>query len=410
MRGPSTSPRWLVVVLAATLVAGCKKKGPDPDAPGPAPAVEHIGPPLTEDDYREFGEKLEKAVADGDRAELDRLVRILDLVERSASDLHLTQSERKGLLAGASGAAGQFSQQFINAVQDGGSYSVVRVRTIDDRPRVLLRMIDSEGSVNYHEYTLARYPDGQIGTEDIYIYISGEPLTQTFRRILLGLMPAGNRGALERLSGGERLMAKHIGDVTRMSVQIRGGQYREALATFRNLPPELQKHKVFQLIAIRAAQGTGDDAEYLAELERFRRDHAADPAVDLISIDYYLLKKQYDAALAAIDHLDKALGGDPYQDAIRAGALLEARRYKEARVAAEKAIEGLPKMLQGYMIRATIAAEEKNYPDVLTWLKKLVEQAQPDLEAADLEGDERFMEFVKSPQFAEFKEWLAKRK
>jgi tetratricopeptide (TPR) repeat protein len=410
MRILTPSSRWLIVAAVAAIAVGCKKKGPDPDTPGPAPAVAHTGPPLTGDDYREFGAKLERAVAEGDKTEVDRLVRVLDLVERSAGDLQLTPSERKGLSAGASRSTQQFSQQFIDAAKAGGSYSVVRVRTVNDRPRILLRLIPADGGVDYHEYSLARYPDGRVATEDIYIYSMGESLTETFRRVLLGLLPAGNRGALDRLSGGEKLMARHIGDLTTMTAQVRGGQHREGLATFRRLPAELQKHKVFQLIAVHAAQGSGDEAEYLAEMERFRRDHPNDPAADLLSIDYHLLKKQYDEALNGIDRLDKAVGGDPFLDALRASGLMELRRYEEARAAAERAVEALPKMLQGYMVRAAIAAEEKDHADTLVWLRKLVEVAEQDPDPADLTADEGFAEFVKSPQFAEFKKWVAARK
>jgi tetratricopeptide (TPR) repeat protein len=409
MRTLTPPLRWLVLALVVTLAVGCKKKNPDPDAAGPAPRVEHTGPPLTEDDYKEFGAKLEKAVIDGDKAEVDRLVRVLDLFERSISDLSVTAAERKGMLAGASRSGGQFSQQFIDIVKSGGSYSVVRVRTIDDRPRILLRLIHPEGAVNYHEFSLVRYPDGQIATEDIYIYLSGEQLTQTFRRLLLGFLADRNRGAVAQLSKDEQLLTKHMNDLTTMAQMARSGQHREALATFRRLPAGLQKNKIFQIIAIQAAQGTGDDADYLAELERFRRDYPTDPAADIISIDYYLLKKQYDEAFKAVDRLDKALGGDPYMDVLRAGGFVEAGRYKEARAAAEKAVKDAPKLPQAYWARLTVATKEKNHADTLTWLKKLVEAAEPKLDPANLRADERFVEFVRTPQFEEFQRWVARR-
>src|SRR5690349_19662701 len=170
------------VVAAVCLCSGCGKKGgPNPDNPGPAPPVAaHVGPPLTDEDYREFGRKLETAVATGDNAEVGRLIRVMDLFERSISDLDLSAGMKKGMMTGASRQSGQFAGQLTDVTKNGGSYTLVRVRTVDGRKKALFRLLFAEGGVNYHEFSLARYPDGQVGTEDLYIYLSGEPLTQTF--------------------------------------------------------------------------------------------------------------------------------------------------------------------------------------------------------------------------------------
>jgi tetratricopeptide (TPR) repeat protein len=409
MRSLFASSQWLALVGLTVLVVGCKKKVPDPESAGAAPAMVHTGAPLTEDDCKAFGEKLETAVAAGDTAEVNRLLRINDLIERSVGDLGLTASEKKSLLAGAARAGGQFADLFIKVVKEGGSYSVLRVRTADGRPRVLLRLIHGEGAVNYHEFTLVRYPDQQIAAEDIYIYVSGEPLTQTFRRIVLGFLAELNKGAVVRLTGEEQVLTKHMGDITQMTAMVRNGQNKEALAVFRKLPAEIQKNKVFQIMAVQAAGGTGDENDYLTEMERFRKNHPHDAAGDIVSIDYYLLKKNYDEMFKAIDRLDKSLGGDPYLDAMRAGGLIEAGRLKEARAAAEKAIEGAPKLPQAYWMRTTVAAKEKDHADTLACLKALVENAEPALDPGNLPADERFAEFVKTPQFDEFKKWVAAR-
>jgi tetratricopeptide (TPR) repeat protein len=362
---------------------------------------------VTEDECKEFAEKLAKATSEGKKAEFNKLVPVMDLVERSISDLGLAANEKKGILAGASGAGGQYAELITQQVKNGGSYSVLRVRVVDGRPRALMRLVSPEGAVNYHEYTLARYPDGQIATEDIYIYASGEPLTQTFRRLMLGYMAEKNRGAIDKLNGSEQLLTKHIGDLTKMSQLVRSGQHKEALATFRKLPAELQKNKIFQIAAMQAAQGAGDDDEYLAEMERFRRDHPNDPASELLSIDYFYLKKEYDKVLKAVEQLDKSVGGDPYLGGLKAQMLLEMKKYKEAREAAEKAIQEDPKQPIAYLVRAGASAQEKNHKDALVWLKKLVETTGVEL---DLAADERFDGFVKSPQFQELNKWLDERK
>lgn len=403
------SSRWLAVVGLTVLLIGCKKKVPDPESAGAAPAAAHTGAPLTEDDYRAFGEKLEKAVAAGDNATVEKLFRIHDLIERSVSDLGMSANEKKSLLAGAASVGGQFGGQLTKAVKEGGSYSVLRVRTVDGRPRVLMRLLGGEGAVNYHEFTLIRYPDQQIATEDVYIYLSGEPLTQTLRRLVLGIMAELNKGAFSKLAGEEQVLTKHMGDLTKMSRMVQNGQHKEALAVFRKLPAELQKNKVVQIVAIQAAGGTGDDNDYLTEIERFRKNHPNDAAGDLISIDYYLLKKNYDETIKLLDRLDKSLGGDPYLETLKANMLAEAGRFKDARASAEKAIEGAPKLPQAYWVRVTVATKEKDHKDTLKCLKTIVETIEPTLEPGALLADDRFTNFVKTPEFEEFKKWLATR-
>jgi tetratricopeptide (TPR) repeat protein len=401
-----SSSRWLLLVVGTCLSVGCQKKTRDPDSADPAPAIKHTGPPVTEDECKEFAKKLEKAVADGNKAEFDKLIRVVGLLERSISDLDLTANEKKRIISGASVVSGQISEQIMKPVKDGGSYSVLRARVVDGRPRVLMRLITHEGTVNYHEFTLARYPDGQIVTEDIYDYSVGEPATQTFRRLMLGYIAEKNQGVIDKLTGSERLLTKHREDLAKMAQQVSNGQYKEAFATFHKLPAELQKNKIVRIVGMQAAQGADDDDEYLAQMEQFRKEHPNDPASDLLSLDYFSLKKEYPELLKAVEQLDKNLGGDPYLMAFRANVLLEMKKYKEAREAAEKAIKDDPKLDLGYLVRAGISAQEKNHKDALVWLKKLVEATGTE---PDLDMDERFADFVKSPQFQDLNKWLEER-
>ena len=142
-------------------------------------------------------------------------------------------------------------------------------------------------------------------------------------------------------------------------------------------------------------------------MERFQHDHPNDPASDLQLIGYYWFKRDYDKVFAAIERLDKSLGGDPYLDAMKARILFEMKKFKEARDSAEKAIKEDPKQPLAYLVRAAVSAQEKNHKDALVWLKKLVEATGAKL---NLETDVRFADFVKSPQFQELNKWIADRK
>ena len=61
------------------------------------------------------------------------------------------------------------------------------------------------------------------------------------------------------------------------------------------------------------------------------------PAFDLILMNHYVLGRRADDALACIDRLGKAVGGDPYLDADRAGIYLNKGDLAAAKKCAQKA-------------------------------------------------------------------------
>ena len=246
----------------------------------------------------------------------------------------------------------------------------------------------TDGGLNYHEFLLARSPDGQVVTEDMYVFLSGEMLTQTFRRFLLNFLASPEQGGAVQLRGPDQLYVKHAREIGKMATAIQKDRGKEALAIFRKLPADLQKDKVIQLIAIRAAQD-GDEAEYLVELERFRKAHPEDVAIDFLSIDYHIIKKQYDEALKALGRADKAVGGDPYLQVIKGGLLIQAGRFQQARTTLEKAVKDEPKLIHGYWALVSLALEEKNHAETAVWLKKIEESGLAEYRRPERPGRQR---------------------
>src|SRR5262249_3434595 len=77
---------------------------------------------------------------------------------------------------------------------------------------------------------------------------------------------------------------------------------------------------------------------------------------------------------AAIDRVDRAVGGDPYLLVLRGNALTEAGRFDQARAALDKALEQEPGLKQAYWGWVTVSLRDKKYGDALGWLKKPVEK------------------------------------
>ena len=392
------SPLALLCGYILFTCTACKKTQP-PDPATPAPAIQNTGAPVTEDEAKQFADALAQAVKANDPVQIGRFLHLNELVERSISDLDLPGADRRGLLAGAQRSLqqGGFGRQILKGIEEGGSYKFLRIHSVDGRPRALFRMVAGEGAVNYHDYSVARFPDGSVGMEDVYVFVTGEALSQSLRRLLIPALQGGK--------GSGQQTAKDFTALSEMSRAMQQGQFPAAVAKYHQLPQSLQDSKPVLVIYMQALAQQGDAAEkdYAAAMEKFRKLYPDDAAVDFISIDYYAIKKQYDDAVKAIAAVQKAMGGDAHLESMRANILSEAGRYDEARAAAEKAVKDEPDLDSGYWSRVTVSLREKKYADTLEWLKKVVEQCK--MEVQDLTQNPEFGGFVKSPQYREWKKW-----
>jgi tetratricopeptide (TPR) repeat protein len=399
-----------VVMFGLIGLAGCSSK-PNANAVAEVtPEALHSGPPVTADDAKQFAVSLENALKNGSAPVAESLFRMNEIVERSASDLNfrpqMISAFRKGI-AGPGG--GGIQQQIMGEIQKGGSYKLLRIREIDGTFRPLFRFISPDQGVNYHEFTLNRYPDGKIGASDIYIYLTGERFTQTIRKLLIPLAKEANRGVLDRVKGSERLLIDNGPKLEQLAKSARSAENSaQALAVYRSLPDELLKSKSVQVLAMLIAQRVSDD-DYQIEMERFRSNHPNDPAVDFVSIDYFLMKKEYDKSIGCIDRLDQAVGGDPFLNFLRGSALMTAERMKDAKAKFEKAIQFDPTLSDPYWGLVTLSLKEKKHEETLTALKNVIEKFNVDIDESQLGQDENYRDFVKSPQCKELKEWLKSR-
>lgn len=175
----------------------------------------------------------------------------------------------------------------------------------------------------------------------------------------------------------------------------------EGLRIYRELPPEVQQEKTLLIIRLQASQSAGDDDEYQKTLSDFRGFHPTDACIDFLSIDYFLLRKDYDAALQAIAAVNKSVGGDPYLDVLRGNTLLMAEKYDDADAAFLVAIDAEPELQDAWWGRVSTALKKQDQENVLTLLKEM--DGRFKMEWNDLTENEEFAGFVVSPYH---QQWL----
>lgn len=350
----------------------------------------------------EIARKIEASIREGDGKDVDVILDRAKLVERSLKgapgDAKFKAGFRAGLLKSFS--LGPALAQVVR--ENGGTYTFLRLRAEGDTRRALFRMVLGD-SFNYHDFRIETEAGGALQVTDTHVFLSGEWLSETFRRSYLGLV-AAEPGMLGKLTGKENEYVKALTKINEMTTLKQEGKSAEALRVFAALPPEVQKDKMALLLRYQAAAEAAP-SELPKILADFEKAHPGDACLPAISIGAHLEAGRLDKALAALDAVDASVGGDAYLDVQRASVHLRAKAFDKAKVSALRAKDREKGLADAYWTLVTISLEEKAYGDTLKWLRAV--EKDLGLEISDLTKIEIYAGFVKSP---EHEEWLKGKK
>jgi hypothetical protein len=365
--------------------------------------------PATEDECQAFGTELESAVAAGDQAKTAELFNLSGIFYKSVSDFAGSPEFHAQLRRHAEEDARRDPAVplLVEGVRRGGQVKLLRVHVVDGRPRALVRYIGPRGGVEYLDFLPIHRPNGGVVAEDVYSASNGELQTQSLRRIKLKVAAELKQGPPGHPPSSAKVWVPHVPKLNAMMQASRDRKYAQAVATYRSLPEEIRADKTMSLYYLWDAEAVSD-TEFLLGLEWFRRQFPGDPGLAFQDVDYYCLTRNFNEALRAIDRAEKAIGGDPYLNALRAKLLVKGWRHQEARVMADKAIAEEPGLTHGYWGRIDVAVAETHHADTLKWLQKLVENTGQTV--GDLRQDPDFVVFVRSPEYQEWLRWYAARK
>ena len=405
---------WVLLVFNMVTVTGFgasfQEKSAKTSQAKPGPRSQAVSKPapqgqLPDGDWRAFGSQVALAIKSGNVSALNDLIDWDALFNTTLKGIEVTPKLRQdltlGLKNGLSRESG-FSGQIVKNSREGGTFDFLKVREDKNRQAILFRLIQSAGSggVAYFEFIPEKSADGKIRATDIYVFSSGEFLSEMLRRGILPVIANENRTFLDKLLTGER---DYISDLPKFSetAQLIGqGKMKEGLALIQGMKPETRKQKAVFLLRLRAAQAS-DENEYAATLDEYRKLFPTDPGLDLLSISYYTTKKDFKQALECINRVETAVGGDPYLNVTRAALCDVQGNHDEAKRLARLATEKEPTLLPAYFELLGVSLIQKNHDDTLAMLKEIDQKFQ--LKLNDLSKVPEYADFVKSPQY---KQWL----
>jgi tetratricopeptide (TPR) repeat protein len=384
-------PRSLSRVLVTTVAAAAwaaSLAAQTPPAPDPAVVA--------------FARNIEATVAKGDASALAAGMDWDAVLNKAMAGAPATPKVEADFRAGFLKGVVSFQESILKAVTGGGSYKLLRVRQVGAQPRALFRLL-AGGNVNYHEFHVTRGPRG-IRVGDVYVYMSGETLSESVRHGWLPMAAEANKGLVDRLAGSENEFIKTAPQWREVQRLFKAGQHKEALAGYRKLPASVQGTRMMLLTRLGITQAL-EEPLYLESIEAFRRAFPTDPALDLILVDGFYMKKQYDKAVESVDRLETSIGGDAHLKNVRAGLLFAKGDLEGARTWATKAVAEEPTLLDAHWTLVTVSLQQKDHAETARLLTRL--ESDLKVPITDLTRVPEYAAFTKS---AEYRKWMGSRR
>ncbi|WP_299709594.1 hypothetical protein [uncultured Tenacibaculum sp.] len=291
-----------------------------------------------------------------------------------------------------------FGNEILNVTNSGSEYNFLKAYRAEGNYYLLFRL-SGEVGINYHQH-LIKFIDNKPRIIDSYIYVTGEYLSQTMKTIYN--LSVNNRSFLKRL-----LNVDEIKDLKKLASlkQLRDeGKYNEVVDLYESLSDTSKKKKIFKIYALTSAQYLSNEV-YNKYINEYKAEFPNDPSLHLISIDGFILKKQFDKALASIDKLEQTIGGDDFLQFFRGNIYYLKKDYKKAEEKFSYVIENYENFFDAYDSLLTVYVESSNFKEATVLLDKLLEKFEMKKEDFKAVLEETFEEFSKS---SEFKNWLKK--
>ncbi|MBX3413727.1 MAG: hypothetical protein KF708_13635 [Pirellulales bacterium] len=386
--------------------------------PNPAPAGEGPSdeasaettsalPKPTQQEAQAFFDSFKVAVASGEANRINGLFDWDAILVRGSTGIDSTKFDGPELLAkfrGIDGLVAGDAHPIIGEFGAGSTYKPLRVRYRAGRPELVCRLLfPGSGGVTYQFVPLIRRVDGAVLAGDLYLFSSGEYISETFHRYVLSSLARTNPDALSRTSAKDREFVRHLETCERMVQGINSGDHDDLLAAYVLLPSTLQREKPIFLLKLRSAPKLGLHG-WQKTIDEARSLFPGDPTFDLqLMGDYNKLGKR-DEALAAIERLEKSIGGDPFLLLLRGNLYLQIAQLGLAQKWIDNAILAEPGLVPARLSRINCALYQNDFAEVVKQLEALEGLGQ---QLADLTKVSGYKRFVASP---EYRNWMQTRR
>lgn len=326
-----------------------------------------------------------------------------DLVFKYYPEINRKDEFVKGFRNGLKASLSAFPSKIITEVENGSYYDFVNYRYDYESETyyVLFRLYSLETGMNYHDYRVQKNKD-DIEFSDMYIYVSGEYLSETIGRLLSYSIPK------EDVKAKEQSQIERDSEILYQVIMYhKSGAYGKAYEAMEQLESKLSKEK-FVLILKSLIASQVDDAKYLKSLEELIATYPDDPTLALNKIDYHIYKENYFEAIQVINQLQNETEDDFLNFMKGAVAFLDGN-YDLALNMFSYTIENFPGFFDGQIGYLNVLIVMENYSEAINFLDTLIAEGyeKPSLidylEEDDETGENILDQFIQSEDFKAWK-------
>lgn len=259
--------------------------------------------PISSEEALATAQRIEVATNSGDAGALNHFIYIDSLIGRMAKKSKSIQNPefRRTFTESFSKGFATYGVRIVGSVRM-GNYRLLREYESEGTRHLLFRMFGN-GGLNYHDYTLIRVKDS-IKAADALVYATDEPLSTTLAK-LTDMMDNTVESSPELASA-----------MLQMNEQNNKKNYAGVKEQYDKLDEKFKQNKAVQMIYITACHNLGTQL-YQDAIEHFVALFPSAPSGYLRMVDLYYLRKEYDKGIAAIDKMEKLMGGDKVLDYFR---------------------------------------------------------------------------------------------
>lgn len=293
--------------------------------------------PVSQQEAVTLAHQIERSVVNHNESFLNNIFEEKRFAQRVLEAAHQRLNFKLAAEAKAALTQAHWGHQIITATSGGGTYTLVHQYEKDGHQHLLFRLFEASSAINYHDFELVK-TDQDIKVLDVYVYMSGEELSKTLAESLVMLTDK-----LSDMTPDDQQKVLHVRKINEL---IEAGNADEASQYFDQLPKDLQKQRLFQLVHLRIAIKQSDTT-YLAALNQYKATFPNDPNLGLLMLDAYVLQKDYPSALNAVNNLDSALKKDPFLDYYRGLIYKLMADPTQSRTCLERLHQNMPKFGKG---------------------------------------------------------------
>lgn len=319
--------RLTAICLCLFLTAGCSNNQDNSTSSAPAdtlPPIDRNGAQaeLTVEQAETFAAGWVAAIVNNNADSGAKMILFDRIINRALSGFELPTKQvneiTKGMHAGR--PIHNLITQLSQNQKAGGSYELVNTASRAGERHAILRMVDPNGAMNYHDLRLLEQ-NGKICADQIFIAMTGESFADSLKTVLAPMI-ASESSIVSRLSGESQKQLKELEMQRDLVTAARNGQAAQVKQLYEKLSAKSQAMKLVQLGRIMASANE-DDVVYLALLDQYAERFPDDPSLGLVLIDAAYLRKDPVKLQKAYDALNAWTGGDYYLTLIISTAMAE---------------------------------------------------------------------------------------